>query len=135
MVPVMTARRITLALATATVLIWTLKALVIWEAGGLDKSDAEGPLFLLGFFACILTWSALGVALTIGRAMWQRALAGVVGLVAGVVVVMLFDSLADVLPDSIGWVHEEAGLWTAAIVTFVTAFGLLRNRKARASVD
>jgi hypothetical protein len=124
----MTSAKIALVLATATVVAWGVKALVIWQAGGLDKSDFEGPLFLLGFLLCVASWVAIGVASTAGRPTWLRAVGGVLGVVAALVVVQVFDALSGAIISNSGWVHEEAGLWTAAIVTFLVAWLLFRSR-------
>jgi hypothetical protein len=35
---------------------------------------------------------------------------------------MLLDGAADVLPESAGWVKEEAGLWAAALVTLAVSW-------------
>jgi hypothetical protein len=124
----MTASRIAWYSAVATGVVWAAKALAIWEAGGLDKTNLEDVGWALGVLLFLVTWAALGYALAEGRAFWLRIVAGLVGVVIGLVVVLVLDGAADVLPKSTGWVKEEAGLWTAAIVTLAVAW--IQRRRA-----
>ena len=124
----MTSARIAWYAAVATAIAWTLKALAIWEAGGLGKTDFEDVGWAVGALLFLFTWAALGYAFAGGRVIWLRAVAAVVGLVIGLVVVMVLDGAADVLPDSTGWVKEEAGLWAAAVLTLVVAWVQRRRR-------
>jgi membrane associated rhomboid family serine protease len=111
-----------LIVAAAAALAWTVKALVIWEAGGLDKSSLEAPFFGIGFVTYLIAWALLGVAATSGRRVGARVAAAVGGAVAGFALMILLDSLAAVLPSSTGWVEEEAGLWAAALITLGVAW-------------
>ena len=45
----------------AAALAWALKALVIWNAGGLDESSLEAPLFVLGLVAILISAAALAI--------------------------------------------------------------------------
>src|SRR5687767_7755669 len=113
----MAARSIAVGGAIATVVIWGLKALAIWIAGGLDESPLESPLFALGLVATAVTLVALGLALTSGRPLWQRVVAGILSLVIGTFLFTLVeDSVSGAVPDSAGWVQEEAGLWAWCLV-------------------
>ena len=128
----MTAARIAWYAAVATAIVWSLKALAIWEAGGLNKTDLEDMGWATGVLLFLFTWAVLGYALAAGRAIWLRAGAAVVGVVVGLVVVLVLDGAADVLPDSAGWVKEEAGLWAAALVTLALTWWQ-RRRAERSS--
>jgi hypothetical protein len=116
--------------AIATAIVWTFKALAIWEAGGLGKTDLEDLGWAVGILLFLATWACLGVALTAGRATWLRVLAGAGGVVVGLALFMVLDGAADLLPDSAGWVHEEAGLWAVALVTLVVAWWQRRRTAA-----
>ena len=116
--------------ALAAAGLWAVKALVIWNAGGLDKSALESPLFLLGLVATVIAYAALGLVASGGRSVILRVVAVVVAVAAGVVVAGLSALLAAaVLPSSAGWVEEEAGLWIAAAVTVAVSLWLLRARE------
>lgn len=107
--------------AIATGVVWGLKALAIWEAGGLDKS-LEDIGWAVGFLLFLIAWAALGSAAAAGRATWLRIVAAAGGVVVGFALLSALDSAADALPDSTGWVREEAGLWIGALITLVVAW-------------
>ena len=125
----MEAARVAVFAAFATVLIWGVKALAIWNAGGLDESSLESPLFALGLVAIALAFAALGVAATRGRPNWIRVAAAVAALVVGLALLLLVEALVrGLVPASAGWVEEEAGLWVAALLTSALAVALFRRR-------
>ena len=127
----MDAARLARTAAVATVVVWGVKALAIWAAGGLEKSPLEGPLFFLGLLAALVTGAAFGAALTAGRPTWLRAAAGVAGVIGALLLVSAGDALSGaVVPDSAGWVQEEAGLWLAALLLLVLTAVALRPRPA-----
>ena len=127
----MTAARIAWYGAVAAAIVWALKALAIWIAGGLNKTGLEDVGWIVGTLLFLATWAALGVAFASGRAIWLRVVAAVAGLVVGLIVFLVLDGAADGLPDSAGWVQEEAGLWAAALVTIAVAWARLhRGRHA-----
>ena len=64
----------------------------------------------------------VGFALAAGRAVWLRVIAAAVGVVLGFALFTALDGAADLLPDSTGWFHEEAGLWAVALVTLAVAW-------------
>ena len=111
----MTASRIAWYGAVATAIVWALKALAIWEAGGLGKTSLEDAGWLLGTLAFLVTWAALGFAFASGRSIWLRIITAAAGVVLGFVLFLALDGAADLLPESTGWVHEEAGLWAVAL--------------------
>ena len=112
-----------LAAITATV-VWGLKAVAIGTAGGLDKSPLESPLFILGLAAIVVAFASLGVALTGRRSLSYKVLGASAGVVVGVALSALASAVAAaVVPDSAGWVQEEAGLWVSALLAVgVTAY-------------
>lgn len=125
----MTAGRVAVAAAVAAVVFWGLKALVIWIAGGLDRSTLESPLFALGLLALLVTFAAVGVHLAGSRPLWQRVVAGVVAPVIGFVVTFPVGvGVAALVPDSAGWVQEEASLWVASVSTLILVFMFIRPR-------
>jgi hypothetical protein len=120
----MTANRVAAVAAVCAAVSWAVKAVAIWIAGGLGKTPLEDILFWLGFGAMVVTFVALGVAAARGRSLLVKVVAGVIGLVVGVVaLVAVEDAVGAIVPESAGWVAEEAGLWVAAAAT--TAFALL----------
>lgn len=118
----MTAARVAWYGALATAIVWTFKAVAIWEAGGLDKTSLEDVGWAAGTLIFLITWAALGAASVAGRAIWLRVVAAVVGVVLGFALFSALDGAADGLPKSTGWVREEAGLWAAALVTLAVAW-------------
>jgi hypothetical protein len=118
----MTASRFAWYAALATAIVWTLKALAIWEAGGLGKTSLEDVGWAVGTLMLLVSWAALGFAFAAGQGIWLRIVAAVIGVVLGFALFMALDSSADVLPQSAGWVREEAGLWAVALVTLAAAW-------------
>ena len=119
--------------AVVAVLAWGLKAVAIAVAGGLDKSPFEGPLFFLGLAANVIAFVALGVAVAGPRGTAAKVGGAVLGIVVGFAVTMLADSLAGaVVPESAGWVAEEAGLWVAALLALgITGYWYRRSTSGR----
>lgn len=126
----MSAGRLAVYLAAAACVAWALKALAIWNAGGLDRSALEGPLFALGLLLVVATFAALGVSLVRAGLVWL-VLAGIAGALAGLAWVLVIESVVGgAAPDTWGWAQEEVGLWTAAVLALVAT--LVRLRAARA---
>ncbi len=127
----MTANRVAAIAAVGAAVSWAVKAMAIWIAGGLDKTPLEDILFWLGFIAMVVAFVALGVAAARGRSVLVKVVAGVVGLVVGVVaLVAVEDGVGAVVPESAGWVAEEVGLWVAAAATTALAVLWLRSRES-----
>ena len=127
----MTANRVAATAAVCAVASWAVKAIAIWIAGGLNKTPLEDILFWLGFIAMVVAFVALGVAAARGRSVLVKVVAGVVGLVVGVVaLVAVEDGVGAVVPESAGWVAEEVGLWVAAAATTAIALLWLRSRES-----
>ena len=118
----MTASRLAWYAAVTTAGVWAFKALAIWEAGGLGRTSLEDAGWAVGTLAFLVTWAALGFAFAAGRAVWLRVIAAAGGVVLGFVLFSALDAAADLLPESTGWVHEEAGLWAVALVTLAVAW-------------
>ena len=118
----MTASRIAWYAAIATAVVWAMKALAIWEAGGLGQTSLEDAGWAVGTLLFVVAWAALGVTFAARRPIWLRIVASIAGVGLGFVLFMALDSAADALPDSIGWVQEEAGLWAVALVTLALAW-------------
>ena len=76
----MNSSRIALVAAVAAAASWTLKAVAIGTAGGLDKSPLEGPLFFAGCSCFVVASVALGVAITrgapVGCGPWPGSVGG-----------------------------------------------------------
>jgi mannitol-specific phosphotransferase system IIBC component len=110
------ARRVAAIAAVAALVLWLVKALAIWNAGGLDKSSLESPLFVAGLVALIVASAAFGAAVTEGRPLAIRAAAAAAGVIVGAALTILIQNMIvkPLLPESTGWVEEEAGLWVSA---------------------
>lgn len=104
--------RLALVTSGLTCVLWTAKAISIAIAGGLGKTPAEGPLFLLGLLACVLAAAVTGMALADRRTTAGQGLAAVGGIAAAVVYGALEGSLISAIqPDHPGWVWGEVNLW------------------------
>ncbi len=129
----MNSSRIALVAAVAAVVSWTLKAVAIGTAGGLDKSAFEGPLFFAGLLSFVVAAVALGVALTRGRPLWVRILAGAVAApVIGIGCTLAVGAVvAAVQPESTArhWVWSEVGLWVIAAGILALVL-VVRDREA-----
>ena len=129
--PEITALRVAAASAVGAVLAWALKAVVIAAAGGLDQSPLEGPLFFVGLILISLAFAAAGVAIAAGRGAFVRVLGALSGVVAGLALFMVVETATGTLvPDSAGWVQEEAGLWAASAITAVLLVTWLMRRQS-----
>jgi hypothetical protein len=118
-----TASRLAVLAAITSLVAWGLKAVAIWVAGGLDESPLESPLFVLGLVAIVVAFVSLGVAVARERPLAFKVIGGVVGVLIGVALSILASFVAAaVIPESVGWVREEAGLWFSALLALgVTA--------------
>ena len=73
---------------------------------------------MLGLISLVVAFVATGVAMTAGRGTAIRILGGVAGLlVFAFVFAFLEDPVGGLVPESAGWVQEEAGLWVIALVS------------------
>jgi hypothetical protein len=131
-----TASRLALLAAITSAVAWGLKAVAIGVAGGLDKSPLESPLFVLGLVAILVAFASLGVAVARERPLALKIVGGVVGVLIGFGLSMLASVVAAALvPDSAGWVQEEAGLWFSALIAVGAAAAWQNSRgPARAAV-
>ena len=130
----MNSSRIALLAAVAAVVSWTLKAVAIGTAGGLDKSPLEGPLFFAGLLSFVVAVVAVGVALTRGRPLWVRAVTGVVvAPVVGIGATLVVDALVGALrpTDPLRhWVWAEINLWVVAAAVLALALTVRRRGDA-----
>jgi hypothetical protein len=100
--------------------LWLAKAVAIWAAGGLDRSALEAPLFFAGLLAYAVGAFTLGLLLLGDRSTFLRVGAAVLTLVAALLLISIFQALLRaLLPESAGWVTEEAGLWASAVILVV----------------
>jgi hypothetical protein len=115
--------------AWAALAAWALKALAIWAAGGLGQSPIESLLFFAGLLAYVVGAFCFGYAAVVARRTVLRAVTGVVAVVALLALISLLQAVARAtLPDSAGWVTEEAGLWlSAAVLVTVSQWRLSRT--------
>jgi membrane associated rhomboid family serine protease len=128
----MSARRVAVLAAVGCVAVWALKALAIAVAGGLDKSPVEGPLFALGLLLFAVAWVAFGVAVTAGRGTAMQVVGAIVGLlVAALLFMFVEDPVGALVPESAGWVTEEAGLWAISLITAAVVLVWSRGRQER----
>ena len=112
----MSASRIALTASSVAVVAWALKAIAIAIAGGLDRSPAEGPLFVVGLVAALVGAGAFGVALAEGRSIGIRVLAGAAGVVTMVLLSLGIGALVTaVQPADPSWVFGEVNLWVGAL--------------------
>jgi hypothetical protein len=111
---------------------WGLKAGAIWNADGLDKSRLESPLFALGLILIVLAYAALGFAVTAGRELWLRIAGLIASTAVGTALFLLVEVVVrSLVPDSAGWVQEEAGLWVGSALTAALVLGWLASRERR----
>jgi hypothetical protein len=126
----MNSSHIALVAAVAAAASWTLKAIAIGTAGGLNLSPFEAPLFFAGLVSFVVGSIATGVALARGTSVARRVLAGAAALavafVTGTVATWLI-SLAEPAGPS-HWVWEEVGLWTMALALLVVTLPLHTRR-------
>ena len=127
----MTPLRTAATCAVGAVVAWGLKAVAIGIAGGLDRSPFEGPLFFAGLLLLVAAFLSAGLALTAGRGIAVRILGSVGAVVIGIAVSLVVETgVGAFVPDSAGWVKEEAGLWVIGALTAAvfTAWWARRGR-------
>jgi hypothetical protein len=109
--------------------LWAAKALAIAIAGGLGKSPAEGPLFLLGLLACVAAAAVTGMALVERRTTAGQVLAALGGIVAAAVYGTLEGALVQAIqPTHPGWVWGELNLWILVLTILGVAAALYVKR-------
>jgi hypothetical protein len=112
--------------------LWLAKAFAIWAAGGLDQSALEAPLFFAGLLTYAVGAFTLGLLLLGDRSTFLRVGAAVLTLVAALLLISILQAvLRDLLPESAGWVTEEAGLWASAAILVATTEWRLASRPRR----
>ena len=133
----MSARRTAGLLALGAGVAWGAKVALIAANGG--SNDSEGPvaaLYFAGVALLLAAGAALGVAVTAGRPVWLRALAGVAGVVA---VLLVYGAVLDPLGKAAvgdagpSWLPDEAGILLMAAAALVVAAVMLRGRRPDAA--
>jgi hypothetical protein len=125
----MSAYRVAFVGAVCAVVAWAAKATAIGLAGGLDRSPAEGPLFLIGLVSALVGAGALGAGLAFGRSPATRVLAGAATIVALVLTAGVSSFVAALLqPADPSWVWGEVNLWVSALA-LLTAVLVWRSRR------
>lgn len=122
--------RLALVLAVTCTVAWTAKAVAIATAGGLGKSPAESPLFLLGFAFFVAGAITVALALTTRRRRGQR-LVLMVAVLASVAAPMAVVGVAAAAlqPPHPGWVWGEVNLWAGAVTLQVVALASHARRQ------
>ncbi len=119
------AQRIALGGSVAATVLWAAKAVAIGLAGGLDKSPAEGPLFLLGLVSALVGSGALGVHLTSRHARAPQVLGAIAAAVALILVALVAGSIVTLVqPEDPGWVWGEINLWASALLLLVVVVAI-----------
>lgn len=127
----MNSSRIAVIAATAAALAWGAKAVAIGLAGGLDRSPAEGPLFLLGLVLAVVALVAVTLTATRARPTWQRVAAVPASLGGLVVTVVVLAEAVNAVATSDHWAWYELNLWIFAAVLLGLALRLDRRPAAR----
>jgi hypothetical protein len=97
------------------------------------RAPLESPLLVLGLVAIVVAYASLGVAVARERPLAFKVIGGVVGVLIGFALSILASFLAAALiPESGGWVQEEAGLWFSALLALgvTTAFAHQARHRA-----
>lgn len=118
----MNLNRLALSAAAITTVLWTAKAIAIALAGGLGRSPGEGPLFLLGFVACLTATVLTGMAIARRHSASGHVLAALSAVVImGVYGVLEGSLISAVQPPHPGWVWGELNLWVLMLTLLAVA--------------
>lgn len=102
--------------------IWVARALLLWQAGGLDRAAGEGLLFVVGLLTYLGAAMALGAALAVTRPLGIRAIAAATVAVLALVPLIPLSAAADALvPVGNGRPAEVAAPVLAALMLAVAA--------------
>jgi hypothetical protein len=125
-----------LAAAVTSTCLWSAKSVAIGLAGGLDKSPAEGPLFLLGLLAHLTGWIALAVWSTRGRTRGIRTAVVAATVPAVVLATLVIQLLIGVLePADPAWFWSELNLWVLSVALLVLATSVVRRSAGVAGLE
>jgi hypothetical protein len=117
-------------------LAWLVKVALIWgnEGTNLDEG-AVGAMYLAGLVGLVVAAGAAGAALTRTRPTWVRALAGVLGVAAFVLVSEVLDAVLSPLAEEGSWQREEVAIVATALLAVGSATAAVlssRRRRVRA---
>ena len=130
----MNTSRIAVITATASALAWGAKAVAIGLAGGLDKSPAEGPFFLVGLVLAVVALAAVTLTALSGRPLWLRIAAVPASLAGLVLTVTALGGVIGAVAPSDHWAWYELNLWVFAAVVLGLALRLDRRVDAEVVV-
>jgi len=126
--------RSALTASVVTVALWSAKAVAIGLAGGLGKSPAETPLFLLGLLVFVVASALVGAAAFARRSLAWRVLGAVVAFVALMSVCLVTGAVVNAVePARPGWVYGELNLWVMMLVLLAAALWLRSREGTEAS--
>jgi hypothetical protein len=84
----------------------------------------------------VLAYAAFALAVTAGGGLWLRVAGLVAVIVVGTGLFLLVEEVVGALvPDSAGWVQEEAGLWVGSVLTVALVLAWVASRERRRAGD
>lgn len=127
------------AIAAAGGFAWLAKIAVIAATDGATSgaADAVTAVFYIAGVALMTTGLAVcGVALTAGRHIALRALAGGVGFFSALVAYMVIESIAQGIVGEAGpsWFEDEVGILATGAVIMAFSLTAVRTAQQRANV-
>ena len=123
--------RIAWCAAVAAVTFWSVKAVAIGVAGGLDKSPLEAPMFFCGLVSFIVAVVSLGVALTGRSRIWVKVVGGIAAAAVGIVFTSIVDGAFNAFREpgpERHWVWTETNLWVVSLTVLALTWALDARR-------
>ena len=123
------------AVLAAGGLAWLAKMAVIAATDGAEDGAADtitSIFYLSGVLLMAAGLAGIAVALTAGRPLVVRIVAGVVGFISWAVIYALIESIAKAIAGDAGpeWFPEEVGILATGAVLMTVGLLLLRPRRA-----
>jgi hypothetical protein len=113
-------------------LAWLVKVALIWGNGGTNLDEgAVSAMYLVGLVGLVVASAAAGAALTGTRPLWVRALAGVLGVAAFVLVSEVLDAVLSPLAAEGSWQREEVAIVATALLALGAAAGAVLSSRRR----